>query len=83
LGLAIHELRYDANRRRIYLGEIGGVPTAGIELGRFEPGESRTYRFAVLLSAETPESEWARSAGAAYEWRAVPDGQRGVNGSQG
>jgi hypothetical protein len=77
LGLAIHEYRYDMDRRRIYLGEVGGVPDEGIELGRFAPGESRTYRFSVLLSAETPEREWARSAAAAYEWNAVQnDGVR-------
>lgn len=73
LGLAIHEYRYDTGLHRIYLGEIGGVPAEGVDLGRFEPGESRAYRFTVLLSAETPERERSRSAGAAYEWDAVQD----------
>jgi len=73
LGLAIHEQRGDGSRR-IYLGEVGTVPAEGIDLGSFEAGESRTYRFTVLLDRETPEAELGRSAGAAYEWRAVLGG---------
>jgi hypothetical protein len=74
LGLAIHELRIDAGRR-IYVGEIGAILAEGIDLGRFEGGESRTYRFAVFLSRDTPDRERERSAGAAYEWHAVPEKQ--------
>lgn len=73
LGLAIHELRGDGSRR-VYLGEVGAVPAEGIDLGPFEAGESRTYRFTVLLSKETPEAESRHSAGAAYAWRAVLGG---------
>ncbi len=73
LGLAIHELREDGGER-VFLGEIGAVPAEGIDLGMFEAGESRTYRFTVLLDRETPEGELGRSAGAAYEWRAVLGG---------
>jgi spore coat-associated protein N len=71
LALAIHELQGGASRR-VYLGEIGAVPVAGIDLGRFEAGESRTYRFTVLLAKDTPVDERSRSAGATYEWRAAP-----------
>jgi spore coat-associated protein N len=71
LALAIDELHGSASRR-VYLGEIGAVPAAGIDLGRFEAGESRTYRFTVLLAKDAPADERNRSAGAAYEWRAAP-----------
>jgi hypothetical protein len=74
LGLVIDEFRVDGGGR-IYLGEIGKVPSDGIDLGHFEGGESRTYRFTVLLAKDTPESEWSRSAGAVYRWTATP----GVN----
>lgn len=73
LGLAIRELRGDGSEL-VYMGEIGAVPAAGIDLGMFEAGESRTYRFTVLLDRETPEAELGRSASAAYAWRAVLGG---------
>jgi len=68
LALEIKELCGNAGRR-IFLGEIGTVPPAGIDLGRFEAGESRTYRFILLLRKGTPVEELGRSAGATYEWR--------------
>jgi spore coat-associated protein N len=71
LTLAIKELLDDAGRR-IFLGEIGTVPPGGISLGRFEAGESRIYRFTVLLAEGTPEGELERSAGAVYEWNVDP-----------
>jgi hypothetical protein len=71
LALGIKELREDAGRR-IFLGEIGTVPASGIGLGRFEVGESRTYRFTVLLAKDTPKDELERSAGAIYEWNLAP-----------
>ena len=74
LGLAIREEGGGAERR-VFIGEIGGVPPDGIELGSFGAGESRTYRFTVLLAKDTPEEEWGRSAGAAYEWEAVFGGR--------
>jgi hypothetical protein len=74
LGLSIQEQRIGAGRR-VYVGEIGGVPAEGIDLGRFEAGESRTYRFTLLLSGDTPEAELGQSAGAAYEWEAVAGGR--------
>jgi spore coat-associated protein N len=73
LGLAIHELTEDA-RRRLYLGEIGSVPD--LDLGCFEAGESRIYRFTVLLAKSTPKGELGRAAGAAYDWLAAPLGGR-------
>lgn len=67
LALEIKELRYDGERR-IFLGEIGSVPAEGIGLGRFEPGESRTYRFILLLARDAPAAERERSASAVYRW---------------
>src|SRR5689334_353284 len=75
LGFAILELSENA-RRRVFLGEIGAVPTEGIDLGRFEAGESRTYRFTVMLAKDTFTEELDRSAGAVYEWLAVSVGGR-------
>lgn len=75
LGLAIHELDGQA-RRRLFLGEIGAVPADGIDLGRFEAGESRTYRFTVMLAKDAPVEELDRAAGAAYEWLAAAAGGR-------
>jgi hypothetical protein len=48
------------------------VSVVGIGLGRFEVGESRTYRFTVLLAKDTPKDELERSAGAIYEWNLAP-----------
>lgn len=75
LALAIHELR-PSGAGRIYLGEIGEVPDDGIDLGRFEAGESRTYRFTVFLAKDAPENELGRSAAASYRWTAGPEGVR-------
>lgn len=67
LVLEIKELRY-GSERRIFLGELGTVPVKGIDLDRFEAGESRTYRFTLLLRKDAPEDERQRSASAAYKW---------------
>lgn len=75
LHLAIHEIGAGASRR-IYLGEIGDVPAAGIDLGRFEAGESRTYRFTVMLAKGDPVEEPGSVAGATYEWLAAAVGGR-------
>ncbi len=75
LALEIREFRRDRGRR-IFLGEIGAVPAAGIDLDRFEGGESRTYRFTLLLKKDAPDDERRRSARAAYKWNLawpVPD----------
>lgn len=71
IALAINEF-HDNMSRRIFLGEIGTVPAGGIDLGRFDAGESRTYRFTVLLAKGTPKDELERSAGAIYEWNVAP-----------
>jgi hypothetical protein len=71
IALAINEFHDDMGRR-IFLGEIGTVPADGIDLGRFEAGELRTYRFTVLLVKGTPKDELERSAGAIYEWNMAP-----------
>lgn len=68
LALEIKELHGHVDRR-IFLGEVGLLPAAGIDLGRFEAGESRTYRFTLLLTKDSPGSEQQRSAAASYEWR--------------
>jgi hypothetical protein len=56
----------------IYQGDIGGVPDGGIDLGRFEPGEERTYHFTAALAVDAPDPRPGQGAGAAYEWEAVP-----------
>lgn len=71
IALAVNEFHDDMSRR-IFLGEIGTVPAGGIDLGRFEAGESRTYRFTVLLAKGTHKDELERSAGAIYEWDLAP-----------
>lgn len=73
LVLEIKELRYGAEQR-VFLGEIGAVPAEGLALDRFEAGESRTYRFTLLLRKGAPDDDRQRSAGASYRWNlAWPD----------
>jgi hypothetical protein len=69
LALAIDEL-HGTSHRRVFLGEIGAMPAGGIDLGRFEAGESRTYRFTVLLKKDAPKGE-RESASATYIWSAT------------
>jgi spore coat-associated protein N len=57
----------------VYRGDIGEVPVDGIELGGFEPGEERAYRFIVVLAIDSPNGGQGRGAGAAYEWDFAPD----------
>jgi len=73
LGFFVNELRPDGDRR-VYLGEMGGFPPEGVDLGRFEGGESRTYRFTVFVPRKVSAEELGASAGATYEWSAVSDG---------
>jgi hypothetical protein len=74
LAFAIKELHDDSVARCIFIGEIGQLPGGGIDLGRFEPGESRTYRFIVALAKDKAESEVGGTASAAYEWSTAPAG---------
>lgn len=60
----------------IFAGEVDSFPPSGIDLGRFEPGEERTYRFVLACDAEAAGSSLARGAGAAYEWLADGVGGR-------
>jgi hypothetical protein len=60
----------------IYRGEIGGLPVEGIDLGAFEPGESRTYRFIAVIAPASPDDDRDSTAGAAYEWDFVPESDR-------
>lgn len=53
---------------QVYRGDVGGLPYEGVDLGAFAPGERRTYRFAVILSIDSPNGGQGRSAGAFYEW---------------
>ncbi|HEX5928128.1 MAG TPA: hypothetical protein VFY48_01925 [Solirubrobacterales bacterium] len=75
LHLAIHEAGAGANRR-IYLGEIGSLPAEGIDLGRFEAGESRTYRFTAMLAKDASGAGPRDVAEATYEWLAAAVGGR-------
>ena len=53
----------------LYRGDIGALPEDGIDLGDFEPGQERTYRFIVVLAIDSPNGGQGRGAGAAYEIR--------------
>ncbi len=55
----------------VYRGDIGGVPPGGIDLGDFEPGEERAYRFLLCLAHDSPNGGQGRSAGAVYRWSFV------------
>jgi hypothetical protein len=52
----------------VFIGDIGGLPSAGVDLGRFEPSQPRKFRFLVILGLNTHDSEQRKSASATYEW---------------
>jgi len=56
----------------VFRGDIGDLPTDGVDLGSFEPGEKRAYRFLLVLRIESPNGGQGRGAGAAYEWAFAP-----------
>jgi hypothetical protein len=58
----------------VYRGDIGDFPLGGIDLGSFEPGEQRTYRFTAFLAIDSPDGGQGRGAGAIYEWGAESGG---------
>jgi hypothetical protein len=66
----------------VYRGDIGDLPAEGIDLGSFEPGEERAYRFIVVLAIDSPNGGQGRGAGAAYEWSFAPDTQRSARTAQ-
>lgn len=72
LTLEIAEADGEATSSLIFSGELGDVPPEGIDLGRFEAGEERAYRFTLACSARAAGSSLERVAGAVYEWHAVP-----------
>jgi len=73
LALEIRTIREGASER-IFLGEVGGVPESGIDLGPFGPGESRTYRFTLFLRNGAQRNGRVRRAEATYAWTAAPLG---------
>ena len=52
----------------VFIGDIGGLPSAGVGLGRFEPDRPRKFRFLVILGLSTNGAEQHKSASATYEW---------------
>jgi spore coat-associated protein N len=72
IAIAIDDLG-GAVRQRVFLGRVGALPDAGIDLGRFLAGESRTYLFTVLRSQGVEARQF--SARARYRWCA---GQAGL-----
>jgi len=60
-----------AGRALVYSGMVGDLPAGGLDLGIFEPGEDRAYRFAVYLDACAARAVRG-GAGALYAW--VPEG---------
>jgi hypothetical protein len=65
-----------------YRGDIGGVPPGGIDLGEFEPGEERSYRFLLALALDSPNGGQGRSAGAFYRWGFVAAGDQARGGGR-
>lgn len=57
----------------VFGGGIGGLPAGGIDLGCFAPGQSRRFRFLVMLDLNATGAGEGRCAGAAYEWDFAPD----------
>ncbi|HEY5051895.1 MAG TPA: hypothetical protein VII45_00625 [Solirubrobacterales bacterium] len=62
----------------VYRGDIGDMPSEGIDLGSFEPDEVRVYRFIVVLAKDSPSGGQEVGAGAAYEWDFAPDAPTGA-----
>jgi hypothetical protein len=77
LTLAIDDITDDDDHLSVFGGEIGGLPTGGIDLGCFEPGQSRRFRFLVMLDLNASNPDRDMGAGAAYEWDFAPDGATG------
>lgn len=69
LKLVIDDITGD-HPDNVFIGDIGGVPLAGLDLGRFEPNQPRKFRFLVILALNTDGSEQTKSASATYEWSA-------------
>jgi hypothetical protein len=61
----------------VFAGEIDGMPDEGIDLGCLEPGESRRFRFLVMLDLNVSNTDQSRGAGAVYEWNFAPEGEAG------
>ena len=53
----------------IYRGTFGGLTTKN--LGRFNAGEARTYRFSTTLKSSATNAEQGKTATATYVWNAV------------
>lgn len=59
----------------VFDGDFGGlVDGTRTALGVYEPGESRTYRFTVEMSADADNSQQGLEATAEYRWDAVQAG---------
>lgn len=72
LVLSIDDVTDDDDHLRVFEGEIGGLPVGGVDLGRFEPGQLRRYRFLAKLLRGLPDRNRGRGAGAVYEWNLAP-----------
>lgn len=73
LMLAIDEIT-DGDPVIVFVGEFGGLPPGGIDLGEFEAGEERGFRFLAMLDLNSVASERDKGAGGSYEWSPVPPG---------
>jgi hypothetical protein len=71
LTLAIDDVTDD--HITVFGGGIGNLPAGGIDLGYFAPGQSRRFRFLVMLDLNSSSAGEGRCAGAAYEWDFAPD----------
>ncbi len=71
LTLAVDDIT-DANPLTVFVGEIGELPAAGIDLGRFERDQSRRFRFLAMLNPDSSGGNRSAAAGATYEWAFAP-----------
>ncbi len=56
----------------VFVGDIGSLPSNGIDLGCFEPRQSHRFRFLTMLDLNSHSAGRGLGAGAAYEWDFAP-----------
>jgi len=67
LTLTINE--FNGSDAKLYEGDIGGLPDAGLPLGDYVSGEERSYRFIATMAKDAPARK-RRGAVCAFEWEA-------------
>ena len=67
MTLAIDDMT-DEDPATVFVGENGRLPAGGIDLGRFEPSQSRRFRLLAMLNPSSRRPGLSRCAGATYMW---------------